>query len=239
MTIGDWAHKLGRGLLDLFYPPFCVGCGRAGEMYCFACRDSVLRIRPPLCPRCGRPQAAAGTCRECALEPPSVDGIRSVAVFDGALRGAIHQFKYSYVRDLAAPLGDFLVSYWQETPLDADVIVPVPLHVRRIRERGYNQAALLAQRMGSALGMPVYRDCLRRSRYTESQTRLSARERSRNVKDAFTCAGTGIQGARVLLVDDVCTTGATLGACGRALAQGGARSVWALTVARAVPTQDT
>ena len=93
--------------------------------------------------------------------------------------------------------------------------------------------------LGLALGVPVYSNCLRRSRYTASQTRLSARERSHNVEGAFACTGTGVLGQRVLLVDDVCTTGATLGACGRALEEGGARSVWALTVARAVPTQDT
>ena len=239
MTILDWARKLGRGLLDLLYPPFCVGCGRPGTMYCSTCRDGTPRIQPPLCPRCGRPQAVSRVCHDCAVEPPSVDGIRSVMVFEGALRAAIHQFKYGYVRDLAVPLGNLLISYWRETPLAADVIVPVPLHARRLRERGYNQAALLAQHLGLALGVPVYSNCLRRSRYTASQTRLSARERSHNVEGAFACTGTGVLGQRVLLVDDVCTTGATLGACGRALEEGGARSVWALTVARAVPTQDT
>jgi ComF family protein len=239
VTIVDWARELGHGLLDLLYPPFCVGCERPGTMYCSTCRDGVSRIRPPLCPRCGRPQAVSRVCLGCAVKPPSVDGIRSVAVFEGTLRGAIHQFKYGYMRDLAVPLGDLLISYWRETPLVADVIVPVPLHARRLRERGYNQAALLAQRLGTALGMPVYCDCLRRSRYTVSQTRLSAQERSRNVEGAFTCIGSDVLGQRVLLVDDVCTTGATLGACGRALEVGGARSVWALTVARAVPAQDT
>jgi ComF family protein len=207
-------------------------------MYCSTCCDATLRIRAPFCPRCGRPQDTSRVCLKCAVEPPELDGIRSVALFEGTLRGAIHQFKYSYMRDLAVPLGELLVSYCQETPLAADVIVPVPLHVRRLAERGYNQAALLAQYLGSALGIPVYCDCLRRSRYTESQTRLNAQERSRNVDGAFACTRSGIRGARVLLVDDVCTTGATLGACGRALEQGGARSVWALTVARAMPAQD-
>ena len=239
MTTLDWARKVGHGLLDLLYPPFCVGCGRPGTMYCSTCRDGILRIRPPLCPRCGRPQATSQVCHGCAVKPPPVEGIRSVALFEGALRAAIHQFKYGSMRDLAVPLGGLLVSFGEETPLAADAIVPVPLHARRLRERGYNQAALLAQRLGRALGLPVVHDCLRRSRYTVSQTELNAQERSRNVEGAFTCTGPGVRGQRVLLIDDVCTSGATLGACGFALTEGGARSVWALTVARAVPAQDT
>lgn len=239
MTILNWARKVGHGLLDLLYPPFCVGCGRPGTMYCSTCRDGMLRIRPPLCPQCGRPQAASQVCHECAVRPSSVDGIRSVAVFEGALRTAIHQFKYGSMRDLAVPLGGLLVSFWEETPLDADVLVPVPLHARRLRERGYNQATLLARHLGRALGLPVAQDCLHRSRYTVSQTQLNAQERSRNVEGAFTCTGPGVHGRRVLLIDDVCTSGATLGACSSALKEGGAQSVWALTVARALPTQGT
>jgi ComF family protein len=238
VTIVEWAYKLGRVLLDLLYPPFCVGCGRTGIMYCPACRGTLSNIRPPLCPRCGRPQETSCFCRQCAASPPSIDGIRSVAFFEGALRSAIHQFKYSYVRDLAEPLSEMLVSYWQEAPLPGDVIVPVPLHARRARERGYNQAMLLAQRLGSALQIPVRSECLRRNRYTVAQTRLNAQERSRNVEGAFTCVGPDVRGRRVLLIDDVCTTGATLEACSRALGEGGAKSVWALTVARAMPSQD-
>jgi ComF family protein len=238
VTIVDCAYKLGRVLLDILYPPFCVGCGQVGTMYCPACRDTTSNIHPPVCPRCGRPQETSRLCRQCVVAPPSIDGIRSVAFFEGALRSAIHQFKYGYVRDLAEPLGEMLISYWRETPLPADVIVPVPLHARRIRERGYNQAMLLAQRLGSALRIPVQAGCLRRTRYTVAQTRLNAQERSRNVEGAFACVGPDVRGKRVLLIDDVCTTGATLEACSRALWEGGAGSVWALTVARAVPTQD-
>lgn len=165
--------------------------------------------------------------------------MRSVAAFEGTLRGAIHQFKYGCVRDLARPLGEMLVSYWQQAPISVELIVPVPLHTRRLRERGYNQSALLAQHLGAALRVPISSDCLRRDRYTVSQTRLGAQERSRNVEGAFTCVGRRVRGRRILLIDDVCTTGATLGACSRALEAGGASAVWALTVARAVPAQDT
>ncbi len=123
--------------------------------------------------------------------------------------------------------------FWQKTPLPADVLVPVPLHPHRQRERGYNQAALLAQAFGKTVGIPVLTDVLFRCRNTVSQTTLNAQERRANVADAFTCVPGSVQGKQVLLIDDVCTTGATLEACSIALRTGGAISVWALTLARA------
>ena len=224
----------GRVLLDLLYPPLCAGCGRSGDVYCADCRGSVSLVCAPVCPLCGRPQNTPETCVRCATHPMSIDGIRSVALFEGTLREAIHRFKYDHVRDLVNPLGDFLVAFWQQATLPADTVVPVPLHARRIRERGYNQARLLAEHLGDLAGIPVVCEALYRNRHTASQTGLNAQERRRNVDGAFSCSGSGVQGKCVLLVDDVCTTGATLEACSVALKEGGARSVWALTVARAV-----
>jgi ComF family protein len=149
------------------------------------------------------------------------------------LREAIHSFKYKNVRALAEPLGNLLVDFWAKLPDPVDVLVPVPLHRRRVRERGYNQAQLLAQHLGAAVSVCVVCDVLRRVRYTTSQVGLGMPERRENVAGAFSCTGNRLQGKRVLLVDDVCTTGATLEACSMALKAGGARSVWALTVARA------
>ena len=169
----------------------------------------------------------------CASQPLHIDGIRSVAFFEGALRKAIHQFKYGYTRDMVVPLGEMLVDFCAKMSLPGDLILPVPLHPRRLRERGYNQAGLLAERVGQALGKPVAHDVLYRTRHTMSQTRLDADERRRNVEGAFACRGSGLRGQRVLLIDDVCTTGATLEACSVALYAGGAQSVWALTLALA------
>jgi ComF family protein len=158
------------------------------------------------------------------------------------MREAIYGLKYHYIRDLALPLGEMLGEYYQNTPLPADVIVPVPLHRRRKRERGYNQSALLAQQLGAAVQIPVRLDLLRRHRYTRSQTRLNPQQRSQNVHGAFSCApqpgiAQAIAGRRLLLVDDVLTTGATLRECAQVLRDKGARSIWALTLARAVPHQ--
>jgi len=149
------------------------------------------------------------------------------------MREAIHRLKYSNSQDLAAPLGEMMVSYWQDVHLPADVIVPVPLHARRLRERGYNQATLLARELGKGVGLPVLENALIRVRDTSPQVDLSAEERKENVRGAFHCPDDRLAGKNVLLVDDVYTTGATLEACSSALKQRGVRNVWALTLARA------
>ena len=250
MNVSNWASKIGRTLLDLLYPIFCVGCRQPGTLYCPACREAVRRLAPPLCPLCGRPQETSCICSRCAStlsrqnRRPPLDGIRSVAYLEGSLRDAIYGLKYHYIRELAQPLGDLLVDYYRSTPLPADTIVPVPLHRRRQRERGYNQSALLARRLGAVTGIPVRSDLLRRHRYTRSQTRLNAQQRALNVQGAFSGVKQhdmerAINGKKVLLIDDVATTGATLQACALALRAQGASSVWALTVARATPDQDS
>jgi len=160
--------------------------------------------------------------------------MRSATMFDAPVRSAIHHLKYKNVRDLAQPLALLLVDAYRRMPLPADCIVPVPLHKRRARERGFNQSALLARELGQLTGLPVAHEALLRAKYTVPQIGLDARERVENVRDAFRCTAGAFSGQRVLLVDDVCTTGSTLEACAAALhEEGGAASVWALTVARA------
>jgi competence protein ComFC len=149
------------------------------------------------------------------------------------MREAIHRLKYSNSRDLAVPLGEMMILYWQDVRPPADVIVPVPLHTRRLRERGYNQAALLAMELGKGVGLPVLENALIRVRDTSPQVDLSAKERKENVRGAFHCPDDRLAGRSVLLVDDVYTTGATLESCSLALKQQGVRTVWALTLARA------
>lgn len=162
-----------------------------------------------------------------------IDGIRSAVLFDGVLREAVHRLKYASARNLADPLAEMMAQFWYQTPLPADVLMPVPLHPHRERERGYNQSMLLAQALGRRIGLAVLPNALVRCRNTVSQTTLNARERRANVAEAFECVSEAVRGKRVLLIDDVCTTGATLEACSVALRQGGALSVWALTLARA------
>jgi len=145
----------------------------------------------------------------------------------------MHWFKYRGRTVLAEPLGELMAAYWTQHPMPIDVVVPVPLHAARLRERGYNQAALLAHEMARRVGLTVDERVLLRQRATAPQVELDAEQRKENVQQAFRCSGNGLKGRRVLLIDDVCTTGATLEACAIALYDGGAREVRALTLARA------
>jgi ComF family protein len=165
-----------------------------------------------------------------------LDGVRASAFHTDPLSKAIHQFKYEGLKVLAAPLGRLMAESWQEVgPAGQhfDAIVPVPLHRSRERERGYNQAALLARELAAHLGVPVVENAVDRSKATVPQVGLDAQARKANVKDAFRCAKAKLAGNHVLLVDDVFTTGATLEAAATALRQGGAVTVWAYTLARA------
>jgi ComF family protein len=149
------------------------------------------------------------------------------------LREGLHAFKYRGVTALAIPLAGLMAEYWARHPVRADVMVPVPLHKSRLRSRGFNQAAYLARELAMRVDLPLDEEVLVRHRRTAAQVDLGAEERKQNVREAFRCESNGAVGRRVLLIDDVCTTGSTLEACAVALKRGGARSVQALTLARA------
>jgi ComF family protein len=225
--------KLKGIALDLFFPRWCVGCGREGDFICSTCRQSLPRITPPLCPRCGRPQLNAVICPVCVGWQASIDGIRAPFKFDGAIRQAIHGLKYNNLRAMAALLGRWLGDYLAANPLPGEVLVPVPLHPKRLRERGYNQSRLLALELSKFSGLPLVDDCLVRERYTTPQARTpNVDERRSNVADAFACRDRRLEAKQVLLIDDVATSGATLDACARALKESGASSVWGLVLAK-------
>jgi len=188
---------------------------------------------PPLCPRCGQPQPSGILCPACVSRPAAIDGIRAPFRFDGAIRQAIHELKYRNLRALSGTLARLLFDYLAKNPMPAEVLVPVPLHHKRLRERGYNQAGLLAKELGKITGRPVVDDCLVRQRPAPPQARTAtATERWANVADAFACRDQRLRGRAVLLIDDVATSGATLDASATALKAGGAASVWGLVLAR-------
>ncbi len=220
-------------LLNLLFPPRCVVCRQVGTWLCPECVHRLPTLSGPVCHRCGTPITNGMFCRTCQEAPLRLEGIRSLAPYRGPARAAIHYLKYRHARELADPLGELMAQYWRQNPLPAEVIVPVPLHPSRLRKRGYNQAALLAWALSRRIGLPMNEDALCRVRATASQMRLKAADRRRNVEDAFCCTTDQLSGRPVLLVDDVCTTGATLEACADALREGGVREVWALTLARA------
>ncbi len=219
-------------LLDLVFPPRCVACRRSGAWLCGSCLAQVEPLAPPLCAYCGEPLAAGGRCPRRQHHPRALAGLRSAAWHAGPLRVAIHQFKYHSLRALAAPLGAILVAAWGREPLPVDLLMPVPLHARRVRERGFNQATLLARGLSLATGIPLDAHSLARVRHTRPQVGLTAPERLANVEGAFAYRGPELAGRAVCLIDDICTTGATLEACATALRAAGASAVWACTLAR-------
>jgi ComF family protein len=240
-----WLGKLKTVALDLLFPPHCAVCQRFGAWLCTGCLNEIETIEPPLCQVCGLPLAAdrhIAICDRCQSSPLQIDGLRAYAIHGGPLRKAIHQFKYEDLRGLAALLGRLMADGWNRLAppgLELDVVVPVPLHRSRQQQRGYNQAALLARELGACLRLPVIEDVVVRSRATTPQVDLNVQARRANVHGAFECLGQSLSGKRVLLVDDVCTSGATLEAASMALRGAGAFSVWACTLTRARPNTGT
>jgi len=206
-----------RHLLQLFFPPRCVACGQRSELLCASC-IALVRLQHP-------------TSLAHLGDIYPLSGVRSAAEFAGPMRKAIHQFKYGGMRALAPTLGRILVDVWCQDPYPADLIVPVPLHPSRLRQRGYNQSALLAYELGRHTGLAVSDQILTRRVATRPQVGLKARERLLNVRGAFACQSTAIRGLSVVVIDDVMTTGATLRACAEALLTSGASQVWGLTLA--------
>lgn len=222
-------------LLNLLFPARCAGCGRPGDLLCPACIAKIQPVPAPVCTRCGRPMAEPGRCDQCSGGQFQVSAIRAAAIYAEPLSQAIHRFKYEGRRELHDPLGALLAGYWRSRSVSVDLVVAVPLHENRVRERGFNQAELLATVLCRQVGLPLLRPgVLCRQRDTQQQMLLRPAERRANVHGAFDWAGPPLDGSKVLLIDDVATTGSTLEACAEVLLKGGASKVWALTVARAL-----
>ena len=230
------SRRIGALALDLLLPPVCSGCRAYGALLCSRCTSSMARLSTPQCQICCAPVARGPHCAQCAALPLAVDRIGAPYVMEGALRRAIHHLKYESIRALGGPLGQLLGRWLEEAEphLQGHSLVPVPLHKGRLRQRGYNQSALLAREAGRVTGLPVDEDLLMRTRATPPQVSLSTREqREQNVAGSFQ-ARRHVAGQRFVLVDDVVTTGSTMSACASALKAAGAASVKGIAVARQV-----
>ena len=206
-----------------------------GDFLCSSCYQKLPRILPPFCRKCGKPESSGGLCPTCWGWQTEIDGIRSPFRFDGAVRRAVHELKYHNLKAISGCLAELLVAYLQANSVTGEILVPVPLHPRRLRQRGYNQSSLLARELGKLTTLPVIEDCLFRSKDSLPQAKTATVEdRRSNVANAFACRDQRLSGRHVLLVDDVCTSGATLEACAAALKATGAISVWGLTLAREI-----
>ncbi len=227
--------KIGDVTLGIFLPQYCLCCRREGNILCPACRNRLAQVAVPFCARCGLPQTTGRPCPDCSGQNFVINGIRSVFLFEGLLRKAVHHFKYDNLRTLARPLAEAMADYLKRSTIPVDMLVPVPLHPTRLRERGYNQSLLLAREMGKMCGLPVEHRWLERKVNTLPQAKTTdARERHQNMQDVFFCHPASFSNKNILLVDDVATTGATLNACAAALKRSQATSIWGLTVAREV-----
>ena len=235
-------QQLRARLVDLFFPPRCVGCARVGFAFCPHCAQAVAPVVDPLCAHCGRPQPQpvelCNGCRSGGRDALAL--VRVATLYGDPLRAAIHALKYGGQPELAPLLARYLIAAAQQPPWPAivptlDGVILVPLHDQRLVERGYNQSALLAGALADWFGLFHADNWLERGRPTQSQIGLSALKRRQNMADAFV-AGVEVVGKRLPLVDDVFTTGATLTTCAQALRLAGAAAVYGLALSTPTPT---
>jgi len=231
-----------RQIRQLIYPPACLLCHQRlsdeAQIFCDRCVEQMPPIGRPVCPHCGTglPGAydAQLLCATCRSSAPSFDMARAPWWYRGAVQEAVRQFKYHRRWRIGRQLADDMAVLARSSlPVERiDAILPVPRHWLKSRARGFNPAALLADSVAHALGKPLATHALRQTRWTSTQTRLHGRDRFRNVRRAFAARERFVRNQRLLLIDDVLTSGATADACAQALKQAGARQVFVLTAAR-------
>ncbi len=234
-----WPRRLGRAVLDAALPPHCLTCDNAVDQQgtqCAACFAKLRFITEPCCARCGLPLPHGdAVCESCERAPPIFEQARAPILYDDGARALILPFKHADRTELAVPLAMHMARAGAALLARADILVPVPLHWRRLFKRRYNQAALLARQLAGRVGKPCIPDALRRPRATTPLGGLTAFERRIAVDGVFVVAPGHVlrlQGKRVLLVDDVMTSGATANGCARALLAAGVAAVDVLAAAR-------
>lgn len=234
----NWQYHFYKSLwvgIDWLFPPACGGCGDPGTRWCQDCQKKVQAINGSVCDACGLPQVNSGLCRRCQERRPSFKLLRSWAVFEEPVRKALHRLKYGRDIGLGEALSNQMSGFVTQLGWPVDMLIPIPLGKKRLKERGYNQVAMVAMPLSIQLGLDYYPSALARARETRSQVGLSAVERQENVRGAFFADGTQVNGRTILLMDDVSTTGATLSSAAETLLASGAREVFAITIARALP----
>jgi ComF family protein len=234
-------------VLDLLYPKRCVGCQKTGSYFCQSCSQNITQT-DLVCPGCER-LSLGGVVHPICKRRYGLDGLWSLGEYKDPLRRAIQKLKYKWIQELSVILVDITIVYWAKHSAylldeikkkDGEdwMVVPVPLHWSRKNWRGFNQSALIAEDFAQKLGLH-YADCLSRVRYTKPQVKLLSSDRHQNIKNAFevnrffaAAQNDKLVGENIILVDDVWTTGSTLKECCYVLKKGGAKKVWALTLAR-------
>ncbi len=241
-NVGHLLSNKVSNLLDFFFPCLCPSCGQKVEretLFCSDCFSSLKFITPPFCYICGRPftirDLSSHICGNCLRKKPFFKAARAVFSYTEPVKKAIIQFKFQNNTDLASLFVKEILFHLKDfiEKIDPTLIIPVPLHLKRLRERGYNQCLLLAKKIAKVLDVPCDFKVLKKIKATPPQVGLSLAERYKNIKGSFAVIKPDyIKKKRIVLIDDVFTTGSTVNECAKVLMKAGAESVWVITLAR-------
>jgi ComF family protein len=223
-------------ILDILFPPSCLGCQKSGSYLCPSCLDKINFNPTQRCPKCSHPSISGITHPKCHT-PHSPDGLHAIAANHSTLNKAIKRFKYSYVKDLAYTLAHLLTTHFPTHLKDSHYLLPIPLHPQRLRQRGFNQAQSLAQHLSKYTQIPLARNLLIRTKPTPPQADINQKDkRIKNIQGAFSFHPQAnrdkVKSKTFLLVDDISTTGATICQATLPLKRAGADQVWGLVLAR-------
>lgn len=238
MNLRYGLHKTFWRAVDYVYPPVCAACGVANYRLCPACLDQIHLINYKFCAFCGkRIHGSQSVCKECAQTPVHFDAATAWGEYSGVLRDAIHALKYKTDLGLGDLFADYLIKVILDIKWEFDYVVPVPLSKQRMKERAYNQSVLLSRPIAQFFGLPHSMSALNRIKETGSQIQRGKIDRNLALENAFWGNPAKLKGRKVLLVDDIITTGATINHCSAALRKAGAEKVYAISIAKTFKTK--
>lgn len=232
----NWKYKLYRSTwsaLDLLFPPVCGGCEKISSRWCEDCQSKVKTLNGIVCEVCGLPQEQVGICKTCLVDKPHFRMLRAWTIFEDPIQNALHKLKYRKDLSMGDAIAYHMLPFVQNLNWQIDMIIPTPLGKERMKQRGYNQVAMIAKPLSIAMQVEYAPNELTRRKETRTQVGLTKIERKKNVEGAFQ-ASTRVKRKNIVVMDDVSTTGSTLSSIAESLYQAGAENVYALTVARAL-----
>lgn len=226
-------------ILDLLFPCFCINCGREGSYLCQDCQSLAEISQYQYCPFCFSPRIVLDgrTCPSCR-RTKTLSGLYCAASYNNFIvKKLINQFKYAYVKELSRPLAYLITAHLLNLNRSPDfnnfILIPVPLHKKKLKQRGFNQAEEIGKELSGALEIPIFKNVLLKTKQTPAQVDLEKEQREENIKGVFICQKPElIQRRKILLIDDVFTTGSTMEECARLLKEAGAKEIWGIVVAR-------
>lgn len=228
--------KILEQFFNLLFPKYCLGCKTEGVWVCEACRETLQSVKNTMCPWCSRVPTVCGfLCQECKAKTGISQLLTMYDYKQELVEKIVLHLKYAYVEEIAGLMAQDMSRHWSREGRKgvSYIVMPIPLHSKRLRERGFNQAEHLARNFAKSAGMLCATHVLARTQHTKPQVTLSKEERSSNVKGAFTVRdGKSLKGKNIIVVDDVCTTGSTLMEAARVLTRAGAKKVTCLVFAR-------